>query len=217
MGVFLTGGFPKWMNSLPLLILLIVKFFSLGMLFFFLTFGSHEFLEVGYKPDQPIPFSHEVHVADAGMDCRYCHPGTRTEAQARIPETEVCAGCHIFVRPSSVKLAAFREAMSTGEPIVWNRVHLLPEYVSFHHGVHIQSGVPCQACHGSMNATDVAYQAKSLSMAFCLDCHRNAQERLVPLDRVTSFGYDASGYDPLLDPLRVRQPEARVECSVCHY
>jgi hypothetical protein len=205
------------MNNLPFLFVVTGGFLIGGLVFFFLTFGSHEFLEVGYKPNQPIEFSHEKHVADAGIDCAYCHSGARSEVHARIPETEVCMGCHLYVRPFSPKLTPLRQAYLKKEPIEWNRVHLLPQYVSFHHGAHIQAGVPCQECHGNVNIMEEAYQSKPLSMAFCLDCHNNLSGRLVPLDRVTEIGFDDKSYDPLTDPFRLRQPQPQVQCSICHY
>jgi formate-dependent nitrite reductase cytochrome c552 subunit len=68
-------------------------------------------------------------------------------------------------------------------------VHKVPDYVYFNHAVHVNRGVSCVECHGSINKMDEVYHAKPLSMAFCLDCHRNPEERLRPPDKITDLNW----------------------------
>ncbi|MEO0716124.1 MAG: cytochrome C, partial [Planctomycetota bacterium] len=82
------------------------------------------------------------------------------------------------------------EAYAKDEAIEWRRVHKLPDYVrNFPHHVHLQAGVSCFSCHGQIMGMPVVYQAHSLSMAWCLDCHRNPEPHLVPPDKVTDLAW----------------------------
>src|SRR5262247_1762631 len=44
--------------------------------------------------DQPVPFSHEHHVAGLGIDCRYCHTTVENSSYAGLPSTKTCMTCH---------------------------------------------------------------------------------------------------------------------------
>ena len=57
-------------------------------------------------------------------------------------------------------------------PIPWVRVHDLPDYVRFSHKPHIRAGVGCSDCHGDVAAMEAAVQVESLSMGWCVDCHK---------------------------------------------
>jgi len=60
--------------------------------------------------DQPVPFSHQHHVADIGIDCRYCHQTVETSARAGIPSTQVCMNCHRILWNQSEMLAPVRDS-----------------------------------------------------------------------------------------------------------
>jgi hypothetical protein len=123
---------------------------------------------------QPIAFPHSTHVQKLGMDCNYCHSGARKGIHAGIPPTQVCMGCHKVIdntgRPELDKLKAFY-ADGKGEPIPWVKVHDLPDFVSFNHKRHVNSGVQCQECHGQVQEMGVDQRVASLQMGWCLDCH----------------------------------------------
>ena len=51
---------------------------------------SPAFTDVGYRPEQPVPFSHALHAGELGMDCRYCHVQVERAAVASVPPTR-CA------------------------------------------------------------------------------------------------------------------------------
>lgn len=129
--------------------------------------------DTGYSPVQPLPYSHKLHAGNLGMDCRYCHAGVESSARAGIPATEVCLNCHSRVKSQSPLLAKVRESYATGQPIPWVRVHRLPDYVYFNHAVHVKAGVSCVSCHGRVDQMAEVRQVQPLSMAWCLDCHRN--------------------------------------------
>jgi hypothetical protein len=73
------------------------------------------------------------------------------------------------------------EAVDSGKPIQWQKVHLLPDFVKFNHSAHIQAGKQCQECHGKVEEMDIVKQVSSLSMGWCVNCHRT-QEKPAPTD-----------------------------------
>lgn len=80
-------------------------------------------------------------------------------------------------------------------PIEWVQVHNLPDYVYFDHSAHVSAGVSCQHCHGPVESMRRMRQQETLSMGWCVNCHRDA----------TANGVAG------------QQVEARTNCSVCHY
>jgi hypothetical protein len=134
--------------------------------------------------DQPVPFSHKHHVGDDGIDCRYCHTSVDKGAFAGIPSTETCMTCHSQIWTDSPNLAVVRESFRTGQPIKWARVHDLPDFVYFNHAIHVQKGVSCVSCHGQIDQMPLTWKESTLSMAWCLDCHRDPVKSLRPPDKV---------------------------------
>lgn len=126
--------------------------------------------------EQPIEFDHRHHVRDDGIDCVYCHETVETEAFAGIPSTERCMGCHGQVWPDSPELVPLHESWETHRPIRWKRVNAVPGYVYFHHGVHIQAGIQCARCHGDIKDMPRVYRVYTMTMAFCVSCHRAEQK-----------------------------------------
>lgn len=151
-------------------------------------FGNNE----GYRPVQPIAYSHRVHAGELAIPCLYCHPGAERSRNAGIPSQGMCMNCHRFVKAT---LGAIREEERLAEeegrsplPVVspeleklfaadeqgveWARVHKLPDFVYFDHRPHVASGLACQRCHGPIESMDRVRQFSSLSMGWCVDCHR---------------------------------------------
>jgi hypothetical protein len=181
--------FPRGSNILPLKIVLCVLFLvpavSVGMWYYF----TPKYTRVGYQPAQPIPFPHDIHVAQLGMDCRYCHSFVEVAAHSNVPTTQVCMNCHSQVQKDNPKLAPLAESWATGKPVEWVQIHKTPDYVYFNHAAHVNRGVSCVSCHGKVNEMPVVYQAESHSMAWCLDCHRNPENALRPVDQVTNLNW----------------------------
>jgi hypothetical protein len=174
--------------------------------------------ETGYAPLQPVEYSHKLHAGDLGMDCRYCHSTVEQAAYAAIPATEVCMNCHARVKADSPLLQMVRESYATGQPIPWVKVHRLPDYVYFNHQAHVAAGVGCVSCHGRVDQMMVVKQVEPLTMAWCLDCHRDPAPRLRPPDRVTDMKWhpdrDAAELGrQLMAANRIAPP---VNCSGCH-
>lgn len=209
--------FPKWFNKLPIIILVsLTGVIGLTIHLFWFWF-SPKHLNVGYQPKQPIPFSHALHVNKVGMDCRYCHSNVEKAAHSNIPTTETCMNCHKNVKTDSKHIKKLTQHYESGKPIEWVKVHMLPDYAYFNHAAHVTVGVSCVQCHGKVNKMDVVYQAKPLSMGWCLECHRNPENYLWPVEEVTNLDFKPDdqlklGLE-LKETYNVNPGEA---CSVCH-
>ena len=211
--------FPKWVDRLRDVLLVIV----LGVLPVYLVtlvwYGfSPKTTDVGYAPVQPIPYSHALHAGQMGIDCRYCHNTVGVAAHAAIPPTQTCMNCHAKIRATSPKLALLRESYTTGKPVPWVKVHDLPDYAYFNHSAHVTRGVGCVECHGRVDKMEVVYQAKPLSMGWCLDCHRNPDRYLRPPSEVTNMAWTPEG-DPAAYGAQLRAAanlNPSQDCSTCH-
>ena len=84
---------------------------------------------------------------------------------------------------------------SEPRPIAWTRVHNLPDFVRFDHRPHANAGVACQSCHGPVETMERVKQASDLSMGWCVNCHRDANQN----------GIDGK-------PIH-----ASLDCVACHY
>jgi len=190
----------------------------------FHMFGDNE----GYRPEQPIAYSHRVHAGELAMPCLYCHSGAERSRRAGIPSSNICMNCHKFVTATlgaireeerqageegrdivpivSPELQKMYDALGLDEQLVrdpdrplqaieWKRVHKLPDFVYFDHRPHVAVGVACQRCHGPIESMDRVRQFSSLTMGWCVECHR------------ASGGTRIAGrpVDPSLD------------CTTCHY
>jgi len=182
----------------------------------------------GYRPEQPIAYSHRIHAGELAIPCLYCHPGAERSRTAGIPSANICMNCHRYVTAS---LGAIREEEGLAEEegrqprlvvspelgmlydllgldetlardpsrevraIEWVRVHKLPDFVAFDHRPHVTAGVACQRCHGPVESMDRVRQFSTLTMGWCVSCHRE------------SGGTRIAGrpVDPSLD------------CVTCHY
>ena len=148
----------------------------------------------GWGPEQPVRFPHTVHAGTLKMNCLYCHYTANKSPDPGLPAVGTCMGCHSVVAGTTdagkaeiKKLTAFYNAK---QPVPWIRIHKLPEYVHFPHMRHVNAGVQCQTCHGQIQNMQQVYQANTLNMGWCVNCHIGQSN----------------------PPLR-----ARYDCSTCHY
>lgn len=178
--------------------------------------------------DQPVPFSHEHHVSGLGIDCRYCHTSVEDSSFAGIPPTKTCMTCHSVIWTNAELLEPVRESWRTNQPIVWQRVHNLPGYVYFNHGIHVNKGIGCYTCHGSVDRMPLMWQNATLQMSWCLECHRAPEKYIRPREQVFNMNYRPED-DPdrphetqeTLGPKLVAEyhilPHQQMQnCSTCH-
>ena len=171
--------------------------------------------------EQPIPFSHQHHVRDDGLDCRYCHTSVETSAFAGIPPLSTCMTCHAELFNDARPLAPLREAYANGATLAWNRVHDLPDFVYFDHSIHIAKGVGCTTCHGPIDRMPLTRRVASLYMQWCLDCHRDPAPHLRPRDAVFDVGWQPPPDQrergaALARAYNLRSTRELTDCSTCH-
>ena len=137
---------------------------------------------------QPIPFSHQHHARDDGIDCRYCHTSVETSAFAGIPPLATCMTCHseLFATAGGLHRCATRTRATVLE---WNRVHDLPDFVYFDHSIHVAKGVGCSTCHGAVDRMPLTRRVASLYMQWCLECHRQPEPYLRERDQVFDMSW----------------------------
>jgi hypothetical protein len=170
---------------------------------------------------QPVQFSHEHHVLDDGIDCRYCHTSVETSAFAGIPPVQTCMNCHSEIFRDSPYLAPVRDSFRTGDPIRWTRVHKIADFAYFDHSIHVNKGVGCSTCHGRVDRMPLIRQVVSLQMEWCLGCHRQPELYLRPKDQVFNMEWQAPP-DQLQLGLRlkkeykIRSSQDLTSCSTCH-
>jgi len=186
--------FPRWTNDLPIIappVLTVAGVFAIFVIWYWFA-PAHT--DVGYAPQQPIPYSHKLHAGDLGMDCRYCHQNVEISPHAGVPPTETCLNCHNVVRKNSQHFARFRDSLllddqglqkkdkfgrgmlkEDGASIPWLRIHKVPDYAYFDHSAHVTVGVGCVSCHGRVDQMVVVEQKEPLAMGWCLDCHRDVR------------------------------------------
>jgi hypothetical protein len=210
--------FPRWTNNVPIAIGLLAPLLGAGLIFAVWYWFSPMYTDVGYRPEQPVPYSHKLHAGELGVDCRYCHNTVEKAAHAAIPPAATCMNCHDLVKTESKRLELVRNSDKTGEAIPWVRVHQLPDYVFFNHSSHVAQGVGCATCHGRVDQMVTVEMKSPLSMGWCLDCHRDPKPALRPLDQVTNMAWDASTmqYDADRDANRKRKVNPPTHCSGCH-
>jgi hypothetical protein len=172
----------------------------------------------GVVREQPVPFSHQHHVAGVGIDCRYCHTSVEESSFAGIPPTKTCMNCHSQLFTDAPTLEPVRESYRTGEPLRWTRVHDLPDFVYFNHSIHLEKGVACVTCHGPVDRMALVWKEESLQMEWCLDCHRKPERYLRPREAAFLTDWRPPADRPGLGAELVELYDARprTDCSTCH-
>jgi hypothetical protein len=211
--------FPKWTNSLPLKVGIGLALLGGAALAGVNYYFTPKYTRVGYKPTQPVAFSHDIHANQLNLDCRYCHNNVDKAWFSNIPAANTCMNCHSTVLKESPKLELVRQSYTTGKPIEWIQIHKVPDYVYFNHSVHVTRGISCVECHGQINHMDEVYHAKPLSMLFCVDCHRNPELALRDPKDVFNLDLKIDPEKQLKSGLKLAHDwkvNASQNCSACH-
>jgi len=198
-------------------------------------------IDQGYMPVQPIHYSHKIHSGDNKIDCKYCHSSARVSKHSGIPSLNVCMNCHMNIAEYNgeedlekgytkefytneikklYKAVGWDEVTQqyTGEtqPVKWIRIHNLPDFVYFNHAQHVEvAGVDCQKCHGPVEEMEIMYQHSSLTMGWCIDCHRETNVDVANNEYYTKIHEELSkkyGVEKL-----TAAQMGGLECGKCHY
>lgn len=177
-------------------------------------------VQQGYAPKQPIAFSHQLHAGQYEIECQYCHTGVELGKSANIPSANICMNCHMHIQNVggqdgiSPEIAKIYAAVDNNQPIEWVRVHNLPDLSYFNHAQHVAvGGVECQTCHGPIEEMEVVYQHSSLTMGWCIDCHRQTNIRAEGNEYYDKLVQLHSGTK---EALKVKDIGG-LECAKCHY
>lgn len=222
------------------LMLVVAIFFLLASAYFAFGYFMQLGVDQGYQPVQPIHFSHKIHAGDNKIDCKYCHSSARVSKTSGIPSLNVCMNCHksIFEVAPETATAEYSKEFYDGEikklyaavgwdddeqeytgdtkPVKWTRIHNLPDFAYYNHSQHvIVGGLECQTCHGPVEEMEVVYQYAPLTMAWCVNCHRETNVK------VKDNGYYVKIHEELSKKYGVEQLTVAqmggLECGKCHY
>jgi len=175
---------------------------------------------VGVPVAQPIGFAHNLHYAQLGIDCRYCHTTVEVAASANVPPSETCMTCHSQVRVGSPELEALWTSWEANQPLRWNRVHDMPDYVYFDHSAHITNGIGCSDCHGRVDQMEGMWKAEPMTMGWCMECHRAPERFVRPRSEVFNMAYRPPSDQGVLGSELVAayhiDTDLLIQCSVCH-
>ena len=188
----------------------------------------------GYKPEQPIKFSHKLHAGDNEIACQYCHSSVEKSRHAGIPSVNICMNCHKGIQNGpqygEKEIAKIYEAAgfdpktgmyddSKQNPLKWIKVHNLPDHVYFNHSQHVVVGkIECTTCHGNLKEMTVAEQKSPLTMKWCIECHRKTEVAMQGnayydrLHKALKEKY-AGQYDVKFTVDKI----GGLECAKCHY
>jgi hypothetical protein len=188
-------------------------FVGLGVALLWYIVRTPYVTEANVIREQPVPFSHQHHVGDAGIDCRYCHTSVETAASAGVPGAGICMNCHSHLFRDAPMLAPVRTSFRTGQPIAWMRVHDVPDFAKFDHSIHVAKGVGCIECHGRVDEMPLMWREHSLQMQWCLDCHRHAAEHIRPREFVFDMvsAAELAATKPFQDYVQREFPELEAE------
>lgn len=197
----------------------------------------------GYMPEQPIHYSHKVHVGMNQINCLYCHAGAEKSKHAMIPSENICMNCHKAISEYTgpdLFTAEGRKINGTaeiqklydyvgwdpqqqqytkpGRPIEWTRIHSLPDHVYFNHSQHVVAGKQqCQTCHGPIQDMDEVHQFAELSMGWCVNCHRTTKVQFAENKYYSIFEkFHQDVKEGRIDSVTVEMVGG-TECQKCHY
>ncbi|HTX53173.1 MAG TPA: cytochrome c3 family protein [Candidatus Baltobacteraceae bacterium] len=173
---------------------------------------------VGVPVEQPVPFSHKHHVADVGLDCRYCHTSVERSSFAGIPPTKTCMNCHAQLFTDAPMLEPVRASYRTGKPIPWARVHTLADFVYFDHSIHVKQGIGCSTCHGRVDQMALIWRVNTLFMEWCLECHRHPERFVRPRSEVFNMAWEPPADQAVVGAKLVTEYKIQTQtsCSICH-
>jgi len=214
--------FPRYTNTVAWVSVFAVPLGGAFALWVCLVFTRSSYgTGAGIVRVQPVPFSHQHHAGDLGIDCRYCHTSVEHSPYAGMPSTSICMNCHSQMWVGSDVLGPVRESYARGQPLRWKRIYNLPGFVYFDHSIHVHKGIGCSSCHGRIDEMPFTYQLPSLLMEWCLGCHRHPEQHLRPVAEVFNMKYEQPADQEELGRKLVREYELHdthflTSCSVCH-
>ena len=128
-------------------------------------------------PEQPIPFSHNVHSGIKQIQCQYCHPFVAYSNHPGIPAVEKCLHCHNYIIKEHPWIKVEHRYFNNQTSTPWVKVNYVAEHVLFNHQRHINGKIACQECHGHVENSQ-RLPVKNWRMGECVECHRKKNANL---------------------------------------
>ena len=153
-------------NTIPVLLTLITILASAAFIYIFWVWPTQ-----ALGPEQPIPFSHNVHSGVKQIQCQYCHPYVAYSNFPGIPPVEKCLYCHNYIIKRHPQIQKEHKYFNTQTSTPWVKVNYIPEHVLFNHQRHINKEVACRECHGEVQDLQ-RLPYKDWQMGMCLECHK---------------------------------------------
>ena len=236
-------GIPIWkaFAKNQFLVFCSVIFLLLSSAYYAYGYMMQVGVDQGYMPIQPIHYSHKIHSGANQIECQYCHSSAKKSKHSGIPSLNVCMNCHMNIAEYNgeedlekgytkefytneikklYKAVGWDENSRTytgeTEPVKWVRIHNLPDFVYFNHAQHVNvAGVDCKTCHGPVEEMEILYQHSSLTMGWCINCHRETNVDL------KNNEYYQKIHEELSKKYGVEELTAAqmggLECGKCHY
>ncbi len=236
-------GIPIWkaFAKNQFLVFCSVIFLLLSSAYYAYGYMMQVGVDQGYMPIQPIHYSHKIHSGANQIECQYCHSSAKKSKHSGIPSLNVCMNCHMNIAEYNgeedlekgytkefytneikklYKAVGWDENSRTytgeTEPVKWIRIHNLPDFVYFNHAQHVNvAGVDCKTCHGPVEEMEILYQHSSLTMGWCINCHRETNVDL------KNNEYYQKIHEELSKKYGVEELTAAqmggLECGKCHY
>jgi hypothetical protein len=211
--------FPTWSDTLFRLCLALAVIGLAGIPISMILWVRTPYVTKEDDPvDQPVAFDHRHHVRDDGIGCLYCHYEAERSKYAGAPPTSVCMNCHSQIWQEAARLAPVRASFFEDEPLHWQRVDQLPQFVYFDHSAHVSHGVGCVECHGRVDLMGQVYATEPLTMAWCLGCHRDPDPHLRPQSEIANMEWEPhESRRALGSEIRRRlHINPAVSCTGCH-
>jgi hypothetical protein len=210
--------FPPWTNTVIRVVLVSLGLGAGGAIAFLWLYVRTPYFTAQNEPiTQPIEFDHRHHVADDGIDCRYCHTTVDKAPSAGYPSSETCMNCHAQLWNQSGLLEPVRRSYFTDTSLEWKRVHDLPDHVYFNHSIHVNKGVGCVTCHGRVDEMPEIMRKSPLTMGWCIECHRDPTPNLRPKEFITSMTWQPDDARKVGESVaKANGVHTRTSCTTCH-
>jgi mono/diheme cytochrome c family protein len=176
-----------------------------------------------YSPEQPIRFPHDLHAGINQINCLYCHSGAEKSKVSGIPPVSTCMNCHKGIQQGETEegtkeIQKIYAAYDNNKPIEWIKIHNLPDHVYFNHSQHVTVGkIACQTCHGPVETMKQVYQFSSLSMGWCINCHRQTGVQFESNDYYTMYTKLHEDFKSGKINNVTEEMMGGTECQKCHY
>ncbi|WGH26733.1 MAG: c-type cytochrome [Candidatus Bostrichicola ureolyticus] len=201
-------------------------------------------VNTGYKPKQPIHFSHKIHTGINKIDCQYCHSSAKYGKVAGIPSVNLCMNCHNTITQYNGNYIAkgknkefytkeiqkiykaigwnpkTREYYNNIEPIQWIRIHNMPDFVYFDHSQHVIIGEKIIKKHKNVDMVCKACHGEVEKMDEIFMANNFTMKWCISCHKtieIINNTYNINYYKKLIKKHNTISSIGGIDCAKCHY